>query len=75
MSLIVLILIFSIIALMYLKIYLDPYKENFVTNLSIVDPYSLYLHDDISNREDWWHRTHTKNMYYYHNMVPIHYKE
>ena len=79
MSLIVLILIFLIIALMYLKmylkIYLNPYKEKFVTNLSIVDPYSLYLHDDISNREDWWHHIHTKNMYYYHNMVPIHYKE
>ena len=56
---------------MYLN---KQYKENFV-NLSIVDPYSLYLHADISDKEDWWHHTHTKNMYYYHNMVPIHYKE
>ena len=74
MSLIVLILIFLIVLISGL-IYVNPYKEKFVTKLSIVDPYSLYLHDDISNREDWWHHTHTKNMYYYHNMVPIHYKE
>lgn len=50
-------------------------EEPFCGILSIVDPYSLYLHQDIMTKADWWNATHRRKLYYYHNMVPQHYKE
>ena len=65
-----------ILFLSYIIIYrYGSYNEKFVANLSIVDPFSLYLHNDISNKEDWWHKTHSNKFYYYRDMVPIYYKE
>jgi hypothetical protein len=69
----IIIMFFIIVSLLILFIYNK--NESFVTDLSIVDPYSLFLHKDISDKEDWWHRTHTAKFYYYHDMVPIHYRE
>ena len=40
-------------------------RESFINNLSIVDPYSLYLHKDISEKEDWWNILHTKPTIYF----------
>lgn len=50
-------------------------RENFASNLTIVDPYSLYLHQNIMEKADWWDQTHSRKLYYYHDMVPQHYKE
>jgi len=78
MKLIIIILILIFLTFL-LSINLNrPYKENFespIVTLSIVDPYSIWLHEDATNREDWWHHTHSKKFYYYHNMVPFNYKE
>ena len=43
--------------------------------LSIVDPYSLYLFKDISEKEAWWNKTHARKFYYYRDYVPPYYKE
>lgn len=47
--------------------------ENF--GIPLIDPYSVYLHADISKREDIWKLAHTKKLYYYDNIVPYHFKE
>lgn len=72
MSTIFIIAVFLLFFIMYIY---WPYQESFATDLSIVDPFSLYLHKDISEKEDWWHKTHTRKFYYYHDMVPFHYRE
>lgn len=40
-------------------------KETFINNLSIVDPEPLYLHKDISEKENWWNIIHTKLSIYF----------
>lgn len=40
------------------------YTEHFVSYLSIVDPTSLYIYPDISEKEDWWTYMHTKKQIY-----------
>ena len=53
-----------IIILIVVYVYMQ-YREPFVNNLSIVDPYSLYLHKDISEKEDYWGCIHTKQPIYF----------
>jgi hypothetical protein len=50
-------------------------REGFCTYLSIVDPYSLYLHDNIMPKAEWWNDSHRRKFYYYHDYVPQYYKE
>lgn len=50
-------------------------KESFVSNLSYIDPNCIYLHADISEKEDWWNKTHGRKLYYYHDYEPQYMKE
>jgi len=59
--------------LTYKKEYVKP--NNFIKYLSIIDPYSLYLHKNISEKEDWWNKTHARKLYYYRDYIPQFYKE
>ena len=68
-------LILSIFVLLITLVLVQNNKEPFCGVLSIVNPYSLYLHADIMKKADWWNATHRRKLYYYHNMVPQHYKE
>lgn len=76
------IIIFLIIILLAIIILYHLYYfhiENFNPNpgsyLSIVDPFSLYLFQDISAKEDWWNVTHQRKLYYYRDYVPQYYKD
>ena len=42
---------------------------------TIVDPYSIFLHKNASEKEDWWNYDHNRKLYYYRNMVSQRYKE
>lgn len=42
-------------------------KEKFANNTSMLNPYIVCLHNDISNKEDWWHLQHSKKIYNYYN--------
>ena len=68
-------IIIILLLLLLLIMFLKRSQENFAQHLTIVDPYSLYLHKDISEKEDWWNYDHNRKLYYYHNMVPQRYKE
>ena len=73
------IIIFLIIILLAVTILYYSHIENFDPNpgsyLSIVDPFSLYLFQDISAKEDWWNVTHQRKLYYYRDYVPQYYKD
>lgn len=43
-------------------------KENFASNVSMLNPYIVCLHNNISNKENWWHIQHSKKTYNYYNM-------
>jgi len=68
-------ILYILIVLVILFIITKFNKETFVSNMTIVDPYSLYLHKDIMEKADWWNQTHRRKFFYYHDMVPQHYKE
>ena len=68
-------MILIILPLLLLIIFLMKRREPFAQYLTIVDPYSIYLHKDISQKEDWWNYDHNRKLYYYDNMVPQRYKE
>jgi len=74
MILIILALILTIIAIVTIYICQNQ-KDAFINNLSIVDPLPVYLHKNISEKEDWWHNTNSRKLYYYSDMIPQHYKE
>ena len=58
-----------IIILIIILFYLYSNKiENF--EIPLIDPYSLYLHQDITQREKTWNLAHNKKLYYYDNVVP-----
>ena len=61
--------IFIIVTLLAILYFNGPYNEKFASNLSIIDPYSLYLHENISEKENRWNELH-KTQYYY-DPVPI----
>lgn len=42
---------------------------------TIVDPYSIFLHRNISEKEDQWNYGHSRKLYYYRDLVPQRYKE
>jgi hypothetical protein len=65
---IILILLIVILIMFFIKIFYNL-PEPFA------DPYSICLHHDISEKEDWWNKTHSKKLYYYYNYVPQQYKE
>lgn len=69
---IITILIIAILSFLY---FTGPYNETFIGNLTIVDPYSIYLYDDITEKQNWWNVTHSKKLYYYHDYVPQYLKE
>lgn len=73
--LIILLIIIILLALFNFNKYNESFNPNPGSYLSIVDPYSLYLFKDISEKEDWWNKTHSRKFYYYHNYVPQYYKE
>ena len=55
--------------------FFGSYNEPFVSDLTIIDPYSLYLFADASKKEDWWNDTHARKLYYYRDYVMQTYKE
>ncbi|QKF94513.1 hypothetical protein QKU48_gp1055 [Fadolivirus algeromassiliense] len=69
---IIAVIILAILTLLYFS---GPHNESFVANMSIVDPYSIFLHDGITEKQHWWNVTHAKKLYYYHDYVPITFKE
>lgn len=70
------ILILSILIIMITVIYIClNKKDTFISNLSSIDPLPVYLHKTISDKEDYWHNTHSRKLYYYRDMIPQHYKE
>lgn len=54
----------AIIGLIFIYMFLC-HTESFIGDLTIVDPTSLYLHDDISEKEDWWRITHHRQPIYF----------
>lgn len=51
-------------------------KETFSgAYMTIVDPYSIPLHKDISEKADWWNYLHNQKLYYYRDYVDMKYKE
>lgn len=63
-----------ILVLAIVLIYLTKYNvENFA--IPIINPYSLYLHKDITRRAELWRLCHSKKLYYYDNVTPQHFKE
>ena len=71
MNTLLILIIISIILLFLFK----PYNEPFVSDLTIINPYSLYLFRDISRKEAWWNKTHGRKLYYYRDYVPQIFKE
>ncbi|ARF10080.1 hypothetical protein Indivirus_12_8 [Indivirus ILV1] len=72
------IIILLLLVILFLIIMAYSRIENFNENdahLSIVDPYSLYLHKDISEKEDWWNYTNNRKLYYYRDYVNMTNKE
>jgi uncharacterized lipoprotein NlpE involved in copper resistance len=68
-------LIIFIIILVLFVIFLgcNNRKEGFVNNLSIINPYSLWLHRNISEKERWWNRRGSEKRYYYSDMIDSRY--
>ncbi len=64
MLIILLVLLFGLSILYYIR---QSY-EYFCPLISQVDPTSIFLHEDISRKEDWWEMTHAKKLYDYHDM-------
>jgi len=70
-------IIFLIILIITVLLYRNKtefFVTNLVSDLSYIDPNSTYLWEDISEKEDWWNKTHSKKLYYYADMVPPMYK-
>ena len=74
MYFIIILVIFVVLAIMYSN-NTEFFVTNLVTDLSYIDPNSLYLWADISEKEDWWNKTHGRKLYYYNDMVPPYYKD
>ena len=54
----------------------QPTNNNIsVQDLPMNESYLINLHNDISKKEDLWHKQHSSKLYYYRDMVPIMYKE
>ena len=68
-------IIILVIALILIFLLSRSRKEQFSCGLSIVDPFSLALHKDISEKADRWNYNHNRKLYYYRDLVPIRYKE
>jgi hypothetical protein len=63
-------LLVIIIIIILLLFFFNTYNESFVSNLTIIDPYSVYLFADTSKKEEWWNDTHARELYYYRDYVP-----
>lgn len=74
MNFIIILIILVVIILMY-KNQSESFTTNLVTDLSYIDPNCVYLWKDISEKEDWWNKTHGKKLYYYRDYTPQYYKE
>lgn len=59
---VLLIIIIAILIILYLFM---QQREPFINNLTIVNPYSLYLWSDISKKEDWWNFLHVRPQIYF----------
>ena len=68
-------ILFIILIILLLMLLVKSYHEPFISNLTIIDPYSIYLHRDISKKEDWWNKTHARQLYYYRDYVPTIFQE
>ena len=68
-------LIGLIILILLYKSNTEMFVTNLVSDLSYIDPNCVYLWKDISEKEDWWNKTHAKKLYYYDDMVPPYIKE
>jgi hypothetical protein len=72
MSVIIILIIALILILLIFK-----YKNNkniipesFIDDFSFLRDYQI-----MSNKEDWWNKTHARNLYYYQDYVPIYMRE
>ena len=68
-------ILFILIIILVILWYISNRSEPFANNLTIIDPYSLYLFKDISRKEDWWNKTHGRKLYYYRDYTLPVYKE
>ena len=71
-------IIFLVIFLILIFLYRNDtefFVTNLVSDLSYIDPNPPYLWADISEKEDWWNKTHAKKLYYYADMVPPYMKD
>ena len=64
---VILVIIMLVTYFKYIKV------EHF--DIPLINPYSLYLHQDITQREDTWNLAHAKKLYYYDNVVPYRFKD
>lgn len=74
MYFIIILVILIVVGLLY-KNQTEFFVTNLVSDLSYIDPNAPYLWEDISEKEDWWNKTHSKKLYYYADMVPQYMKE
>lgn len=65
--------IIILLLILILLLSINYRRENF--GIPCIDPYSLYLHANITRREDIWQNAHKKKLYYYDNVVPYHFTE
>jgi hypothetical protein len=67
-------MIYIIAFILLLIIYYYKYKvEKFA--IPYIDPYSLYLHADITKKEETWRRQHRRKLYYYDDIIPQRFKD
>lgn len=74
MYFIIILVVVIVIVLLY-RNKTEFFVTNLVSDLSYIDPNCTYLWQDISEKEDWWNKTHAKELYYYADMVPPYMKE
>lgn len=63
------ILILFIILLVILFL-INQKNEEFVSNLSMIDPSPVYYYRIVSDKELWWNLSHSKKLFYYRDMSP-----
>lgn len=72
MKIILLIILIVLISILILYKNKETFPGSYMT---IVDPYSLFLHKDISEKADWWNYLHNQKLYYYRDYVNMDQKE
>ena len=56
-----------LVILVMFVVLLSYSNETFSVGKSHIDPWSVYVHDDVSNRELTWNCDHSDKLYYYYD--------